>query len=165
MVNGVTIIDFWCCSTLLFIEVTYSNKFFSNKTWLCSWKCKRKRNFCKISLCAVLLFQYRLRSWRNRGNMKKKCARLIFIEGEKNGETFNRRCDFWNVVLKGSSPCSLPFRGKFYTNSILSCDWKGIDLRNDKILGNFLDSVLLELIIIVAVIVVVIITAFVYSTI
>ena len=101
MVNGVTIIDFWCCSTLLFIEVTYSNKFFSNKTWLCSWKCKRKRNFCKISLCAVLLFQYRLRSWRNRGNMKKKCARLIFIEGEKNGETFNRRCNFWNVVLKG----------------------------------------------------------------
>ena len=29
-----------------------------------------------------------------RGNMKKKCARLIFMEGEKSGGTFNRTGDF-----------------------------------------------------------------------
>ena len=28
------------------------------------------------------------------GNMKKKCARLIFMEGEKSGGTFNRTGDF-----------------------------------------------------------------------
>ena len=27
-------------------------------------------------------------------NMKKKCARLIFMEGEKSGGTFNRTGDF-----------------------------------------------------------------------
>ena len=61
----------------------------------------RKRNFCKISLCAVPFFQCRLRPWRNRGNMKKKYGRLIFIEGEKSGGTFSRRGHFWNVVPKG----------------------------------------------------------------
>ena len=34
------------------------------------------------------------RGGEGRGNMKKKCARLIFMEGEKSGGTFNRTGDF-----------------------------------------------------------------------
>ena len=63
---------------------------------------------------------------------------------------------------------SRPIRGyTVYSYNIYiwtcSCDWKGIDLWNDKMLGIILDSVLLVLIIMVVVTVVVLITAFVIT--
>ena len=120
--------------------------------------------------------------------------RLIFSKGKKSEETFKRRGNFSNVAQKwGQSPTvpfpsekkSEPIRGYtvyiyiyiyvyyiyiyiyvYYIYGFSTATEKVLTLRSDsdKILGNFLDSVPLVLIIVV-VILVAVITTFVYSTI
>ena len=76
----------------------------------CRW------NFSKIYLFEVPLFQCCLRPLRNSGNMKEKCVRLLFGEGEKSGGTFNRREGFEMLYKRAASPGPLSFREKFCAN-------------------------------------------------
>ena len=105
MVNAVTntITDFWCCWTLFFIKIYH--KLFSKKSWLCSWKPAREI-FVKFLYVRYLFSVSSAIMKEHGGNTKKKCARLIFIGGEKSGGTFKKSGNFWNVVQKGG--LSLP---------------------------------------------------------
>ena len=97
-------------ATVFYWSKTYQQAF-SNKSWLCSWKCKlRVKFFGKIvkKLFEVPFFQCCLQPWRNRGNMTDKGGRLIFGEEGKKWGDIQQKWRFLKCRAKGGPP-PVPF--------------------------------------------------------
>ena len=119
---------------------------------------------------------------KEQGKHKEKMCKVNKLSREKKRGNIQQKEQFLKYCAKGGLPPegnSMPIRGYtvyvyiiyiIYIHSCLytytyiwvfSCNWKGIILRSDKILGNLLKSALLVLIITVVVIAVAVITTFV----
>ena len=132
----------------------------------------RKRNFCKISLCAVPFLIVVCNHEGTWGEHEEKMCEVNFYRGRKKWGNIQKKGQFLKCCAKGGPlPAPFPSDGssmpiRWYTVYVyiereterfllwLKRYWPS----NDKI-GNFLDSVLLVLVIIVVVIVVAVITA------
>ena len=68
----------------------------------------RKRNFCKISLCAVPFFQCLLQPWRNRGTHEEKMCKVNFYWGRKKWGNIQQKGRFLKCCAKGG-PAPVPF--------------------------------------------------------